>query len=103
MHDFRESIMPSKTIPALGAEFIDTFIRDGFVRIDQAFSRDVAAKARAILWKASGCDPDDPSSWTQPVVRLGLFHDAPFREAANTPVLHAAFDQLVGPGRWLPC
>ena len=26
----------------------------------------------------------------------------PFREAANTPVLHAAFDQLVGAGRWLP-
>ena len=25
----------------------------------------------------------------------------PFVEAANTPVLHAAFDQLVGPGRWL--
>ena len=95
--------MATKTIPALGADDIDRFIRDGFVRIDEAFSREVAEAARTILWKASGCDPDDPSSWTQPVVRLGLFHDTPFREAANTAVLRAAFDQLVGPGRWLPC
>lgn len=26
-----------------------------------------------------------------------------FREAANTPRLHAAFDALVGVGRWQPC
>jgi hypothetical protein len=26
----------------------------------------------------------------------------PFRQAANTPVLHRAFDQLVGAGRWIP-
>ena len=29
-----------------------------------------------------------------------MFTDAPFIEAANTPRLHAAFDQLVGQGRW---
>jgi len=80
---------------------IERFISDGFLRIDAAFPRELADAARAILWKASRCNPDDPASWTQPVVRLGMFTQAPFVEAANTPRLHAAFDQLVGPGRWI--
>ena len=79
---------------------IEQFITDGFVRIDHAFPRALADAARAILWKATGCDPDDPATWTRPVIRLGMFTQPPFVEAANTPRLHAAFDQLVGPGRW---
>jgi hypothetical protein len=81
---------------------IDAFIRDGFVRIDGAFSRDTALAAQAILWQAAGCDSDDPSTWTRPVIRLDQFAQEPFREAANAPVLRTAFDQLVGRGRWLP-
>lgn len=87
---------------ALSAADIQSFIQHGFVRIDEAFSRQAAEQARAILWQATGCDPDDSSTWTQPVVRLGQFSQPPFREVANTPVLLRAFDQLVGPGRWLP-
>jgi len=79
---------------------IEQFITDGFVRIDHAFPREQAEAARAILWKATGCDPDDPATWTKPVIRLGMFTEPPFIEAANTPQLHAAFDQLVGPDRW---
>lgn len=94
--------MPIEPKPALAADDIALFVRDGFVRIDKAFSRHTAEQARAILWKASGCEPVDRSTWTQPVVRLDQFGQAPFREAANTPKLHNAFDQLVGPGRWWP-
>jgi len=79
---------------------IEQFITDGFVRIDDAFPRELAEAARAILWKATGCSADDPATWTKPVIRLGAFTDPPFIEAANTSQLHAAFDQLVGPGRW---
>ncbi|MDC0714152.1 phytanoyl-CoA dioxygenase family protein [Stigmatella sp. ncwal1] len=82
---------------------IDQFVRDGFVRIDHAFPRHLADEARAILWRDTRCAPDDPRTWTKPVVRLGMYAEKPFIEAANTPVLHAAFDQLVGEGRWLPC
>ncbi|HEY5760669.1 MAG TPA: phytanoyl-CoA dioxygenase family protein [Steroidobacter sp.] len=95
-------IMDSGPVPALSAADISAFIRDGFVRLDQAFSRQTAEEARAILWRATGCDPEDRSTWTQPVIRLGQFGQPPFREAANTPALHRAFDQLVGQGRWLP-
>ena len=88
--------------PALGADAIARFIRDGFIRVDAAFSSEIAAEARAILWAQTECDPDDPTTWARPVVRLDQFDQAPFREAANSPVLHTAFDKLVGEGRWLP-
>lgn len=92
-----------ETPPALTDAQLEQFMRDGFVRIDQAFSRAVADEARAILWRDMRCDPADPTTWTWPVIRLGLYTQRPFIEAANTPRLHAAFDQLVGAGRWVPC
>ncbi|MFN7996800.1 MAG: phytanoyl-CoA dioxygenase [Bryobacteraceae bacterium] len=72
------------------------------MKLDSAFPPTTINKARAILWQATGCDPDDRETWTRPVVRLGDFAQEPFREAVNTPALHAAFDELVGAGRWLP-
>lgn len=86
---------------ALTQAQIKTFIADGFVRIDNAFSEATAAACREILWKAAGVDPDDPTTWKQPVIRLGGFADAPFRTAANSPALTTAYDQLVGAGRWV--
>ncbi|NOK19849.1 phytanoyl-CoA dioxygenase family protein [Corallococcus carmarthensis] len=81
----------------------EQFMRDGFLRIDHAFPRELADEARATLWRDTGCDPDRPATWTRPVIRLGMYTQKPFVDAANTPVLHEAFDALVGPGRWLPC
>lgn len=97
--------MGDNTAAARGLEptQIEQFITDGFVRIDKAFPRSFADAARTILWQETGCDPDDPGTWTRPVVRLGMFAQPPFIEAANTPRLHAAFDQLVGTGRWRRC
>lgn len=81
---------------------IERFIADGFVRIDDAFTPALAAACRHILWRATGCAEDDPSTWTRPVVRIGEIPHPSFVEAANTPTLHAAFDALVGPGKWSP-
>jgi hypothetical protein len=93
---------PIKTPRALSDAQVQQFIHDGFVRIDQAFPRRLAEEAQAILWPDTGCDLHDPKTWTRPVIRLGMYGQQPFVDAANTPVLHAAFDQLVGAGRWLP-
>jgi Phytanoyl-CoA dioxygenase (PhyH) len=82
---------------------LDHFSAGGFVRIDDAFPRILADQAREILWKDTGCSPDDPATWQKPVVRLGMYTQRPFIEAANTPRLHAAFDQLAGVGRWRRC
>jgi hypothetical protein len=81
-------------------DFLEQFITDGCVRLDNAFPAETARAARDILWKATGCDPDNPETWTQPVVRLGMFTLPPFVDAANTPRLHAAYDALIGEGRW---
>lgn len=94
------SNMPAQS-RVLGDAQIDQFVQDGFVRLDNAFPRRLADEGRAILWRDTGCDPNDSKTWTRPVVRLGYYRQEPFREAVNTPVLHAAFDQLVGRGRWL--
>ena len=93
----------STQAPSLTDAEVDQFIRSGFVRIDGAFPRETAEAARTILWRDLGADADDPSTWTRPVVRLGMYADAPFVEAANSARLHGAFDQLAGSGRWQPC
>jgi hypothetical protein len=81
---------------------MNDFVADGFVKIEQAFPEDTAAQARAILWRETGCDPDDPSTWTKPVIRLSGHGGGPFEAAANTPALLKAYDDLAGPGRWSP-
>lgn len=86
----------------LSKEQIEQFINDGFVKIENAFSAELADECRAILWKATGCDPNNPDSWTQPVIRISELADEPFKKAANTPVLHNVFDQLVGKNNWWP-
>ena len=87
----------------LSPEQINDFIKEGFICIDNAFPASLAADVRDILWKETGMDPDDPTSWKQPVVRLGYYTLEPFVEAANTPLLLKAFDQLLGAGNWIPC
>jgi hypothetical protein len=89
-------------VPCLTSEDIQGFVRDGFVRLDAAFSRSTAEEAREILWRDTGCDPLDRTTWTRPVIRLGSYFDPPFRAAANAPRLVAAIDQLVGVSRWRP-
>lgn len=90
------------TLPALDQAQIDSFISDGFVRIDNAFPRHLADEGRDILWRDTGCSPDDPTTWTKPVIRLGFYSDKPFRDASNAEVLLSAYDQLAGTGNWLP-
>lgn len=87
----------------LNSKQIQSFITDGFVRIENAFSADLATEARKILWKDIPADPDDSSTWTKPVVWLGMYSQEPFVKAANTDMLHAAFDLLVGKDKWVPC
>jgi hypothetical protein len=82
---------------------IERFVTEGVVRLDHAFSSDLAAEVRAILWRDLREDPHDPATWSRPVVRLGMYADPPFVEAANTARLRDALDTLIGPGRWRSC
>lgn len=82
---------------------VEHFISEGFVRIDNAFSKEVAGQALDTLWRDIPFDRNDPGTWTEPVVRLGMYSQKPFIDSVNTPQLHSAFDELIGPGRWIPC
>jgi hypothetical protein len=96
--------MNHQTSPGADApdSLVERFVADGYVRIDDAFPRTIADQCRAILWRATGCSPDDPSTWTNPVVRLLGHAEPPFQVAAAAPALTAAYDALVGPGAWQP-
>ncbi len=89
-----------RPVVSLSAEQVERFVRDGYPNLEGAFPADVGERCVRELWEAMGCSRTDPSTWTRPVIRLGGFHTPPFREAATTPVLHDAFDTLVGQGRW---
>jgi len=93
-----------QTVPGscLTSHDIQGFVRDGFVRLDAAFPRTTADQAREILWRDTGCDPLDRTTWARPLIRLGSYFDPPFLAAANAPRLVAAINQLVGTGRWRP-
>src|SRR5688500_14105273 len=86
----------------LTTEQINSFINDGFVKVEDAFPTEIADECRAILWKATQCDPNNPDSWTKPVIRIGELGLEPFKKAANTVTLYNSFDQLVGKNNWLP-
>lgn len=87
---------------SLSPDQIDYFINNGFIKIDNAFSTEIAKDCVSLLWKETNCNPDNPATWTQPVVRVGELGYEPFVKAANTPILHSAFDQLVGKENWIP-
>ncbi|MGW2718576.1 phytanoyl-CoA dioxygenase family protein [Streptomyces sp. NPDC001492] len=81
---------------------VERFLDDGFVKIEGAFPPRVAEDCARLLWKETGYDPEDPGTWKDPVVWVGGMAQGPFAAAANTPVLHMAFDLLVGERRWDP-
>src|SRR5690606_37794480 len=87
----------------LSTKEIEQFIHQGYVRIDNAFSKEIADKAVDILWKDIPFDRNDAASWTAPVIRLGMYPQEPFVESLNSETMHAIFDQLIGKDRWIPC
>jgi hypothetical protein len=89
---------PSET--GLTEAQISHFITHGYLKLEKAFAPKLAEIGRAELWQATGLSPDAPQTWTQPVIRIPFMASKTFVEAANTPKLQAAYDSLVGQGRW---
>jgi hypothetical protein len=82
---------------------LDTFIRDGYAKVEQPDSRRVADAARAILWRQLGLSPDDRDRWSEPVRWASdLTGQGPFGELVGSPVLAAALDAVCGRGGWVP-
>lgn len=93
--------MSEASHPGLSQAQIAHFIEHGYIKLEGAFDGALARQGRDRLWSSMGLSPDAPETWKQPVVRLGFMTGMPFVDAANTPLLHAAYDALAGEGRWL--
>ena len=79
---------------------IEQFLTDGYVMLRGAFPREAAKSVRDELWKMTGLDPNDPNTWTKGQVHLQKVLHGPLAEPVFTPRLLAAFDDLMGVGRW---
>lgn len=53
-------MMPNPDPTGLTPRQVQSFIDDGFVRIDGAFPADLARQCREKLWSAMGLSPDRP-------------------------------------------
>lgn len=82
---------------------IESFVRDGYVAVRGAFSTQTAKECRELIWNSlrdQGIEPEDSSTWTRPRVMVPCPEAEPFAVAGTSDVLAAAYDQLIGPGRW---
>lgn len=83
---------------------VEGFIRDGYVAVRGAFHDDIAARCRELIWaelRRRGIHEDRPASW--PVhLPIDSLDAEPFTTAASAPALTAAYDELIGAGRWTP-
>ena len=70
----------------LTAEEVERFVRDGFVYLPEAFPRALADECRAFLWRETGLDPDDPATWTRPLIRLRGYGGVLFNLPLSPPV-----------------
>jgi hypothetical protein len=80
----------------------DAFIRDGFVAVRGAFDAGTARACRDMIWDSLGGHGvnRDPATWTKPSVEIDCPEGEPFAAAGTSPALAAAYDELIGPGRW---
>jgi hypothetical protein len=62
---------------------IERFVNEGYARLDEAFPTELARECAAILWRDTGCDPADASTWNRPVVRVGVHAEAPFLKVGH--------------------
>src|SRR5215469_12399998 len=82
---------------------LDAFVRDGFVAVRRAVDAGTAAACRELIWAAMerrGVRRDDPGSWPPLVQGMDDLAGEPLLAACTAPALTAAYDELIGPGRW---
>ena len=83
---------------------VDRFIRDGYVAIRGAVDAQTTAACRELIWVSlarRGVRRDDPATWP-PLAEIDDLGAGPFAAAGLSPALTAAYDELIGAGRWTP-
>jgi hypothetical protein len=84
---------------------LEAFARDGYVAVRGAVDAGTVAGCRELIWAAMqrrGVRRDEPASWPPLVEGISDLAGGPFVAAYMAPALTAAYDELIGPGRWEP-
>lgn len=82
---------------------VEQFIERGYVKVEEAFSRQDALAAQDFLWERlaeRGPRKEDPSTWTAPMVHIKEAYSEPVFQACATTRLADAVEDLLTPGRW---
>jgi hypothetical protein len=90
--------------PLAGPDDLDAFVRDGYVAIRGAFDAETAAACRRLIWESladNEIHERDPATWPS-LVTMDSLDGEPFETVGVAPALTAAYDELIGPGRWTP-
>ncbi|MFM8488735.1 MAG: hypothetical protein ACKOCH_20570, partial [Bacteroidota bacterium] len=51
-------------------QLLHDFREKGFAVLEDAFPRTLAQACCELIWNEIGCDPDDPGTWQEPVIRI---------------------------------
>lgn len=87
----------------LTQEQVNQFIELGWVKVEQAFPKEVALEAQSIVWEnveKRGIRKEDESTWTEEMVQLNETYEHDEFQKCNTTRLADAIEDLVGEGRW---
>jgi hypothetical protein len=87
----------AKLSDVLSRSEIEQFVTLGYVRLPEAFPREVAGQCRELAYAHLGIPAAPP--WPGPVTR-GLVDGGPYGAAANAPRLLAAIGQLLDGEAW---
>ena len=76
---------------------VDDFAENGYVKIEAAAPREVAEAAQRELWTRIPMSPDQPESWTEPVVwAADLRGDGPFGVLTRSRKLADTLERSAG-------
>jgi Phytanoyl-CoA dioxygenase (PhyH) len=81
---------------------VDSFVRDGFVAVRHAVDAGTTMACRELIWQSMarrGLSRQDPATWPA-LARIDDLDGEAFTAAGLSPALTAAYDKLIGPGRW---
>jgi hypothetical protein len=94
----------SKTPPSRWKQLTEAethqFTEDGYIVVCEVFSRELVERIVPLVWAELDIAPDDPSTWTDPVIMLRkVLEEQPIPQI-HTQRYVEAIDDLCGPGRW---
>ncbi|MCX5659172.1 MAG: hypothetical protein NTW19_05545 [Planctomycetota bacterium] len=99
-----DSSAGSDSLKVLTPAQVEEFKEEGVVMLRDAFPREAADTVRNLVWSrlkaVKNVDRDDRSTWREGFVHLPETIVSPETEACYTPRVLAAFDDLLGEGRW---